>query len=384
MVSRRRIASLLTILTATAALCALLALPSAAVVARRVRPAASSAPIVGLISGVSQWADSSMASRLNFVLNVSGTKWLREGIYWSEVEPSPNHFDFRHYDLFMLLAAQHHVHVLGLLYHAPTWESRAYNELPKSPSAYARYVAAVVGRYGPDGSFWRRHPSLRPWAIRTYELWDEPYDDIGDNYHYNPARYAAMVKAAVPAGRAADRKARFLIGAEMQGAMVNNNWLWWVNALYRAVPNLNKYFDGVAVHPYGHDITGRAPAIPDAPYYGYRQMRRIEIIRQEFVQHGAASKPFWASEVGWPTCTTGSERCVSAAGQTASLQMMLHYMRTRWKSYVHVAFVYYLDDTSTNRTDSETQYGLLDFNDRPKPVLSVFRAAAKASPLNAW
>ena len=31
----------------------------------------------------------------------------------------------------------------------------------------------------------------------------------------------------------------------------NGNWQWWTDALYQAVPDLNNYFDGVAVHPYG-------------------------------------------------------------------------------------------------------------------------------------
>ena len=110
------------------------------------------------------------------------------------------------------------------------------------------------------------------------------------------------------------------MAAEMQSSFSGGRWVWWVDQLYRAVPNLNSYFDGVSVHPYGHDIRGRSPAITGHAYNGYQQMRRIELIRGQFVHHGAANKPFWATEVGWPTCSHGSSRCVSTAGQAASLR----------------------------------------------------------------
>jgi hypothetical protein len=349
------------------------------------RPAAGSVPIVGIISGTAQWSDDSMAGRMDQVVSMTGTKWLREGLYWQRIEPQPGEFTFAHYDHLMLLAAQHQEHVLADLYTAPGWAARTPTTLPADPSAYAAYVAAVVGRYGPGGTFWAAHPGLASYAIQTFEIWNEPYYSNGDGGLYDPARYASLVKAAVTAGRAANPAAKFLIGAEMEGEFVRSpnvgrTWEWWVDALYRAAPDLNNYFDGVSVHPYGHDIKHRSPAIPGRPYYGYDQMRRIELIRKQFVKHGAASKPFWATEVGWPTCTHGTVRCVTPAGQLKSLRTLMRYAETRWKSYVRSVFVYYFDDMGANTAIWDNDYGLTYFNHRPKPALGAFRAFAEQSP----
>lgn len=337
-------------------------------------------PIVGLIAGTAQWANSGMGGRLDKVVAMSGTKWLREAFEWSRIEPSPGRFNFAHYDQFVLLAARHHVHLLGQLYVAPAWAAKAPNAVPADPSAYAAYVAAVVARYGPGGTLWRSYPSLASYAVQTFELWNEAYYTQGNDGVYDPGRYARLVVAATTAGRAANPAAKFLIGAEMESELVHSKWVWWVDALYQAVPNLNQYFDGVSVHPYGHDITGLAPAIVGQPYYGYDQMRRIEIIRRQFVKHGAADKPFWATEVGWPTCTHGTVRCVSLAGQVRSLDTLMRYSRTIWKGYMQAVFVFYFDDVSPNSADPDNDYGLTYFNHRPKPSLAAFRSFARRSP----
>jgi hypothetical protein len=343
-----------------------------------------SGPIVGLIAGTAQWQSVAMAGRLNQVVSASDTKWLREGFYWSQIEPEPGRFTFAHYDRMVLLAAQHQVHLLVQLYVAPRWAARTSISVPADPTAYAAYVAAVVGRYGPGGTFWASHPSLASYAVQTFEIWNEAYYSNGNDGRYDPGRYARLVKAAVTAGRAANPSAKFLLGAEMEGEFVSSkgarSWVWWVDAMYQAVPDLNNYFDGVSVHPYGHDITHRSPAIVGQPYYGYDQMRRIELIRTQFVNHGAASKPFWATEVGWPTCTRGTIRCVTPAGQRKSLDTIMRYARTRWKGFFRAVFVFYFDDVGRNSADPDNDYGLIYFNRRPKPALPAFRSFARLSP----
>jgi hypothetical protein len=317
-----------------------------------------------------------MSARLNQVLAASGTKWLREQFEWSQIEPQPGTFDFSRYDQYMLLTAQHGVHVLPLLFDTPLWAGSASNAIPADPSAYATFVAAVVARYGPHGGFWTQHPGLAGYAIQTFELWNEPYYDNGDNGDYDPGRYARLVKAAAIAGRHADPDARFLLAAETQVQLVGSNWMWWVNALYQAVPDLNNYFDGVAVHPYGTNLTQLSFPTPGKAYTGFDQIRRVQAIHQEFAAHGAGNKPLWITEIGWPTCTSGSERCTTLAGQAANLTTVFDDAHTGWKSFVHAVFVYSYDDSSPDSTDPEHDYGLAYNDGTPKPALAVFRAQA--------
>ncbi len=334
--------------------------------------------VIGLDASVAGWGD--IPGRLDQVVSSSGTKWLREDFQWDEIEPQPGKFDFSRYDQYMLAAAQHNTHVLALLFETPSWAGPSWNSIPADPSAYAAYVAAVVGRYGPHGSLWKQHPGLADYAIQTYELWNEPYYDNGDDGNYDPGRYARLVKAAAIAGRQADPAAQFLLAAENQAQLVNSKWVWWVDALYQAVPDLNNYFDGVAVHPYGTNMTGLSFPTPGQAYNGYEQVRRVQAIHREFTQHGAADKLLWITEIGWPTCTSGSDRCTTPAGQAAHLTDVFNYARTDWRSFLQAVFVYSYDDShAEDPNNPEDDYGLAYNNGASKPALSVFRSNAASS-----
>jgi hypothetical protein len=328
--------------------------------------------VVGLDANTAGWGGDGTADRLDQVVSQTGAKWLREDFQWSKVEPAHGTFDFSYYDHFMLLAAQKGVHILPLLDSTPSWAGASWNTIPADPSDYARFVAAVVGRYGPHGSFWTEHPELHAYAIGTFELWNEPYFDSSNAGHYDPPRYAALVKAAATAGRAVDRSAKYLLAAEITGRQIGARYVSWIDALYQAVPDLGKYFDAVAIHPYGRDITGLTGQ-------AYDQMRRTEVLHNAFLSHGATDKPFWITEIGWPTCTQGSDRCVNEAQQAASITALFNYLHTTWASFVKAAFVYHYEDFGANPADSENFYGLTRFDHTPKPALSIFKTQALTS-----
>ncbi len=324
--------------------------------------------MVGLVADVAGWGDASTAPRLAQVTSQTHTKWLREQFLWSTIEPTRGSFDFTYYDHFMQIAAQNGMHILGLLTGAsPSWSGVSGDTLPPTASDYAGYVAAVIARYGTNGTFWQQYPTLKGSAITTWELWNEPYYAT----NYDPARYATMVKAAATAGRAKDPNAKFLLGAEMQSARnANGDWVWWVDALYNTIPDLNSYFDGIAVHPYG-DTLALTPQLAGQPYQNYDHMLRILDIRQEFLNHNAANKPFWITEAGWSTCTDGNTYCVSQSTQAANLSTLFGYVRGSWSSWVQAAFIYrYQDDSDT--TNIQNAYGLVNADGTAKPALSVF------------
>ena len=342
-------------------------------------PSVTTGPlVVGLNANVANWGGPSTADRLGAITRATATKWLREEIDWATVEPLPGVFDFSRYDHFMQLAAQRRLHVLAVLYDTPSWAGPAYNAIPTDPTAFSQYVAAVVARYGSGGSFWAQYPTLTPSPITTWELWNEAYLDTGDDGVYDPANYAQLVKAASTAGHAADPSARFLIGADMQsGRDANGNWQWWVQALYQAVPDLNSYFDGVAMHDYGSDMTTLNPMVPGRPYDNYGHVMRIENLRRQFVNHGAAGKPFWITEAGWSTCDD-SLTCVTPDEQATNLSTLFDEVHYDWSSFVQGLFIYSYGDIA-DPTSTQGGYGLTYMNGAPKPALSVFRAQAAAS-----
>ena len=335
--------------------------------------------MVGLNANVAGWGGASTQPRLAQVTSQTHTKWLRENFRWDQIEPAPGQFDFSYYDHFMLLAAQAGMHVLPILYHTPSWAGASYNAIPSDPSAFAQYVAAVVRRYGTNGSFWNQYPSLRGSAIQTWELWNEPYYATGDNNNYDPGNYARMVKAASIAGRAANPNAKFLLASEMQSAQdTNGNWQWWTDALYQAVPDLNNYFDGVAVHPYGTDTTTLHPEIAGHPYNNYDSMQRIQDIHQQFINHGAANKPFWITEIGWSTCNN-DPTCVTPNQQAANLTTLFTDLHGNWSNWVQAVFLYHYTDGDNPTTNPEDAYGLTTNTSTPKPALTIFQTQASQS-----
>lgn len=340
---------------------------------------ASGGLIVGINADVSGWGGASTQPRLAQVTSQTHTKWLREDFRWDQIEPSSGQFDFSSYDHFMLLAAQAGVHILPVLYHTPSWDGATYDAIPSNPSAYAQYVAAVVGRYGTHGSFWKEHPNLSGSAIQTWELWNEPYYSTGDNGDYDPGNYARLVKAADIAGHAVDPDAKFLLASEMQSAQdAQGNWQWWTDALYQAVPDLNHYFDGVAVHPYGTNTTSLNPEPAGQPYDNYNSTMRIQDIHQQLINHGAADKPFWITEIGWSTCTNNPQ-CVTPTQQATNLTNLFADLHGSWAKWVQAAFAYHYTDGANPTTNIEDGFGLTTNTTTPKPALTIFQTQAALS-----
>jgi exo-beta-1,3-glucanase (GH17 family) len=133
------------------------------------------------------------------------------------------------------------------------------------------------------------------------------------------------------------------------------------------------------VHPYGTNMTNLSLPTPGRAYNGYEQIRRVQAIHQEFTAHHAANKLLWITEIGWPTCTSGSDRCTTPAGQAADLTTVFNYTRNSWKSFVGGLFVYSYDDANPDSSNPENDYGLAYNSGAPKPALAVFRAKAGAS-----
>ncbi len=340
------------------------------------RPAVSDGLIIGLSEGGAGWGGQSTGPRLD-ALMTTGAKWYRDAFWWYQIEPRPGRFSFAYYDHYVLLAAERGLHIVPQLEGTPAWAGASSTTLPAHPAVFAKFVAALVHRYGTGGTFWRAHPTLAPYAITTWELWNEPYFSSGNGGVWNPGLYARLVKAASIAGRALDPSAKFLIEAEME-SYHTSVWTWWVDALYQAMPNFNRYFQGVAVHDFGTNVTSLSPIVYGQPYPNFGRIRRIEDLRRQFVRHGAADKPFWIMESGWSTCTQQSVDCVTPAQQAADLETMWGYLHTTWKSWVQALFVYrYQDGDPSNSVQGG--YGLVKLNGTPKPAFQIFKSYAAQS-----
>jgi Cellulase (glycosyl hydrolase family 5) len=298
----------------------------------------------------------------------TGVQAVREDISWAETEPEPNRYDWTNYDAVVRTATEAGLMVLPIIDDSPAWAAPTRGCLPSGTGPYASFVAAVVSRYGPGGTFWRENPRLPSRPLTWYELWNEPWTSTCNR---DPAVYARLVVAATNAGRAASHAARFLIAGETFYHTLSGAREDWISGMYAAVPDLGKHFDALSVHPYGGDPTVFSPGGDTDGQPG-----RLQLAYAELVAHGDADKPLWVTEIGWSTCA-GASDCVTQSQQASYLHEFLRLATTTWRSYVRAVFVYDLRDIAPNPPDNDQAwFGLLRPDLSKKPAWWVLHDAA--------
>ena len=182
----------------------------------------------------------------------------------------------------MILAAQRHIQVLPVVWRAPGWGARHPGFLgspPKGTAAYAQFTAALVRRYGPNGSFWAQYPGLPQQPLRTWQIWNEP--NIGTFWMDQPfaADYVALLRAAREQILALDPGAQIVIAG-----LVNQSWTA-LQQFYQA--GGQGLFDIMAVHPFTLKVGGVGVI--------------LQKVRTVMAQHGDAAKPMMVTELSWPS-----------------------------------------------------------------------------------
>ena len=203
-------------------------------------------------------------------MRAGGIGYIRLPVPWSAVqERRRGGYNWSGLDEGVSAAAKAGLRVLPFLYGSPSWVTSKPTNLPiDSPAArtaWTKFLTAAVERYGPGGEFWKQlreeslhyGPPVRALPIRSWQVWNEA------NFFYfatpaSPTRYATLLKLSSQAIKAADPGAKVvlsgLFGHPDPGypkGMAANQFL---ERLYR-VPGIEKYFDGVALHPYAINAT---------------------------------------------------------------------------------------------------------------------------------
>jgi len=192
--------------------------------------------------------------------------------------------DFREMDALVLSAARRRLRVLPAVLHTPRWAQPPRFQgkrgaPPADPSDYARFVRALVLRYGPGGSFWREHPGTEPFPIRTWQVWNEPQRIFDWRERPWQPGYSRLLDRANKAIKRADPGARVVIAG-----FFGESWKH-LASLYRLGARAD--FDVAAIHPY----TGR-------PSGTLEILRRV---RRTMRKYGDSRTPLFVTEWSWPT-----------------------------------------------------------------------------------
>ncbi|MGO9957530.1 MAG: hypothetical protein ACLP50_16430 [Solirubrobacteraceae bacterium] len=284
---------------------------------------------------------------------------------FTDVDGSP--IDFQSTDTFVGDAARDGISLLPIVLYAPAWDARTNPDgfaTPLRDGPYAAYLTALIGRYGPHGSFWGENPQIPKLPIRGWQIWNEPNISI---YWPQPfaAGYVSLLRAAHAAIKRADPGAEVVLGA-----LTNYAWTS-IGSIYR-IPGARALFDVVAVNGFT-----KLPA--DVILY-------LRFMRQAMRRFNDGHKPLLATEVSWPSAqgkvNSGYDFDTTEVGQARNIAELLPLIGRDRTSLGLAGFYWYTWMGDESEPTNPFDYaGLLAFDNgqvSPKPALSAFRTAALA------
>ena len=217
----------------------------------------------------------------------AGAESVRVAFSWAAAQPEENGpFNFTRTDAVVAAGSTRGVSILPVVILAPKWARQGQtDQYPFTPpiddQRYAAYLTALIGRYGPHGSFWDENPSLPRRPIRAWQIWNEPHLQyqwtIPEGQDWAPG-YRDLLMAAHAAVKQADPGAQVVLGG-----LSNDSW-HYLQRLY--IDGAGDYFDVAAIHPYTRTPAGVVELV-----------RRFRVVMRRY---GDASKPVWVTELGLP------------------------------------------------------------------------------------
>ena len=276
--------------------------------------------------------------------------------------------DFTALDARVGAAAANGLDVLGLVLESPQWAAADGHSVfspPRDPADYARALGALIGRYGPSGTFWAAHPEVPRLPVRHWQIWNEPsvprYFVVKGGF---AKPYVRLLAAAYRAVKAADRGATVVTAG-----LPNFSWRD-LQSLYGA--GLRGHFDVVAVHPF----TGR-------PADSVRILRNVRAVMD---RHGDRRAGIWVTEVSWPSGrgkVVSNQRWVTTpAGEAAKVrEVYAAYVRARKALRLERAYWYTWATVDRDSPNAFDYAGLRTYTPggrfADKPAAAAYRAVTR-------
>jgi hypothetical protein len=225
----------------------------------------------------------------------SGVESLRVGVSWPEVEPADNVFNFASFDRTVAAAARHRIDLIANVLSTAQWASSRpdvpfwWRYEPRDNKLFGDFMTAMVGRYGPKGTFWKLNPRIPKHPIRVWQLFNEQMADFFWATRPWPRSYTRTLKAGYRAVHKADRRATVIAGSLVA---VSGTSQWTAaRQLYKA--GARRYFDALAIHPFTNNEGSVAGTIDNMEQI----IRRVRAIMN---RNHDRKKGIFLTEFTWP------------------------------------------------------------------------------------
>jgi hypothetical protein len=299
----------------------------------------------------------------------AGAGVVRITFNWAAIETSPGVYDFSRYDIWMRSAASHRMRVLPILFGTPAFHGRQSPTGSYPPSdldAYARFAAAAVRRYGPNGSFFKANPGVPKVSIRSWQIWNEPNLRVYWLPRPNAREYVKMLRAAYGAIKAVDRRAE-VVTAGIPASLLSDaiRFNRFIRGMYKAKGG--RYFDTLAPNAYGKTAQD--------------VIRNMGDLRRLMNRSGDRRGKIWITEVGWGTGGPRHRFNIGERGQAAQIPKLLRGLYQARRGLRLRGVVYFgwqdLPPYPPNFKDMWGLHtGLFKLNARPKPAYGAFKRVA--------
>jgi hypothetical protein len=239
---------------------------------------------------------------------------------------------------------------------------------PGQRRAWSGFLRALVGRYGPAGTFWGFHPDLPRDPIRTWQIWNEEND-----HRFADASvrgYATLLRVAAPAIRSIDPGARIVLGGLYATPKIKPSLdaTVFLDRLYRH-RGIKGAFDAVGLHPYAPD-----PSLMAA---------QISALRAVMRRNDDRRKELYITEFGWGSQTRAAGGNKFERGPAAQARYVeraweiLLANRRRWNLRAAYWFTWQDIPAAITPCDFCDSAGLLGLDGKPKPALRRFAQVAR-------
>ena len=304
----------------------------------------------------------------------SGVESARTVFSWADAQPDGRGtpIGFQDTDPVVRRAALRNISVLPVVFYPPRW-ARAYRNRhtspPKQRNDYVTYLAALVERYGPDGTFWTENPDLPKRPLREWQIWNEPhlpaYWDAPERGRYGYAKnYPLLLRASFNIVKTLDPGAKIVMAGLTQKAWEE------IEVLYQH--QVKKYFDIAALQIFPQTVK--------------RSVKATELFRDAMRRRGDGRKPIYVTEVTWPASkgrTQGVryQRQETPRGMATKLAQMYRAMALRRRALRVGKVFWYTWASPYGRGGSIFDYsGLLRYDDgvfERQPAFGAYRRSAR-------
>lgn len=195
------------------------------------------------------------------------------------------------------------------------------------------YIEDVVGKYGPNGTFWNKKeteagvPINNPTPPIWWEIGNEP--NLGLDEKVEPKVFGAAFKEMSDAATKT-ANVKILLGGLFSahetingaGCEVEGSCVMSVRQFMNEMPAHGAY-DALSLHPYALTVNGKAPHEGNINRVMNALENKVIVARRALNHHGGTGKQIWITEFGWPTDYGTAEQEDKVPPVTLSVQREL-------------------------------------------------------------